>query len=580
MLLSAPVAAQWLAPEAQSGWSEKPLAVARRHMVAAASPLAAEAGREMLRQGGSAVDAAIATQLVLGLVEPQSSGLGGGAFLVHWDAGTGALQTYDGRETAPAAAKPDRFLVKGRPMPFGAAVKSPLSIGVPGTVRLLEHAHRRHGKLDWAALFAPAIRLAEAGFPVSPRLHRLLAASGAGSFDAGGRAYFFDGSGAAWPVGHRLANPAFARTLRRIAAEGATAFYSGVIADEIVAAALAEASAGSLTRGDLSGYAVVERPALCVNYRGHQVCSMGPPSSGAHTIGQALRLLEPFNLGSAPTAAMAPAPLHLMGEALKLAFADRNWYLADPAFAPIPGGLLAAEYIAERRRLMSPHRPMTQAYPGRPPGSESQALAPDETSEASGTSHISIIDGAGSAVAMTTTIEAGFGSGRWAAGFLLNNELTDFSFRPSRDGRPIANRIEPGKRPRSSMAPTIVLAPDGRPLLVTGSAGGARIIAYVLKTVVAVVDWKLDASSALALPNFGFRGPDFELEQPSVGGIRGLWHSSGALGVVSTALNLKPHGQSFHFDVLTSGTHLIVRRADGSLEAAADPRREGVALGD
>lgn len=580
MLLSHGAAAQWLAPEAQSGWSEKPLVVAHQHMIAAASPLAAEAGREILRKGGTAVDAAIATQLVLGLVEPQSSGLGGGAFLVHWDAASRRVRSYDGRETAPAAARPDRFLVKGRPLPFPAAVKSPLSIGVPGTVRLLEHVHREHGKIAWAALFEPAVRLAESGFPVSPRLHRLLAASGPDNFDAGARAYFFDRNGHARPVGHVLRNAEYARTLSRIAAEGASAFYSGRVADEIVAAARVEASAGSLTLDDLARYRVAERPALCVDYRGHQACTMGPPSSGGHAIGQALMLLEPFDLGSKPAAAMAPGPMHLIGEALKLGFADRNWYLADPDYVTIPGGLLAADYVAERRRLISLNRPIAQARPGRPQGAERQTLAPDDSLEAFGTSHISIVDGTGNAVAMTTTIEAGFGSGRWAAGFLLNNELTDFSFRPSREGRPIANRIEPGKRPRSSMAPTIVLGLDGKPVLITGSAGGARIIPYVLKTIVGIIDWKLDAAAAQALPNFGFRGPDFELEQPSVGGIGGLRHPSGALSVVSTALRLKPYGQSFHFDVLTSGTHLIVRRAGGVLEGAADPRREGVALGD
>jgi gamma-glutamyltranspeptidase / glutathione hydrolase len=579
-LLAHRAEAQWLAPEAQSGWSEKPLVVAQQHMIAAASPLAADAGREILRKGGTAIDAAIATQLVLGLVEPQSSGLGGGAFLLHWDAATRRVRSYDGRETAPAAARPDRFLAKGRPLPFPAAVKSPLSIGVPGTVRLLEHVHREHGKIEWAALFEAAVRLAESGFPVSPRLHRLLTNSGPDSFDAGARAYFFDGNGVAHPVGYVLRNAAYARTLGRIAAEGAAAFYSGAIADEIVTAARVEASAGSLTLDDLARYRVTERPALCVGYRGHQACTMGPPSSAGHAIGQALKLLEPFDLGSRPAAAMAPGSMHLIGEALKLAFADRNWYLADPDYVTIPGGLLSADYMAERRRLMSLDRPIAQARPGRPEGTEKQVLAPDDTMEAFGTSHISIVDGAGNAVAMTTTIEAGFGSGRWAAGFLLNNELTDFSFRPSRDGRPIANRVEPGKRPRSSMAPTILLGTDGNPLLVPGSAGGARIIPYVLKTIVGVVDWKLDAASAQALPNFGFRGPYFELEQPSVGGIGGLRHPSGALSVVATALRLKPYGQSFLFDVLTSGTHLIVRRADGVLEGAADPRREGVALGD
>jgi len=566
------------APEAQSGWRAQALAHGRRHMVAAANPEAAAAGREVLRRGGSAVDAAIAVQLVLGLVEPQSSGLGGGAFLVYWDAKTNRMVTFDGRETAPAAARPDRFLVNGRPMAFQAAVKSPLSIGVPGTVRLLEHAHRSFGNRPWAELFEPAIRLAETGFRVSPRLYWLLRADAPTGFDAKARAYFFDARNRPWPAGFRLANPDYARTLRRIASKGADALYSGAIADEIVVAAAVEPARGSMTRQDLASYRVIERRPVCVAYRAHRVCSMGPPSSGAHTIGQALGMLAHFDLGTGPSAAMAPAPIHLVGEALKLAFADRNWYLADPGFVAIPPGLLEPNYLAERRRLISPFRPMLEARPGRPPGSEAQALAPDETHEAAGTSHISIIDGEGNALAMTTTIESAFGSGRWAAGFLLNNELTDFSFRPSRDGLAVANRVEPGKRPRSSMSPTIVLGEDGKPVLVTGSAGGARIIPYVLKTIIGVIDWKLDAAAAVALPNFASRGADFQLEQPAISGLLGFGQPSGALGVLRTALELKPYGHSIALDVFTSGTQLIVRREDGALEGAADPRREGVAL--
>jgi gamma-glutamyltranspeptidase/glutathione hydrolase len=569
------------APEAESSWLEKPLALGRRHMVAAANPIAAEAGREILRKGGSAVDAAIAVQLVLGLVEPQSSGLGGGAFVMHWDAASGHLASYDGRETAPAAARLDRFLSAGRPMPFGRAVKSALSIGVPGTVRLLEHIYARHGKLPWAELFAPAIRAAESGFAVSPRLYDLLAAAAQSSFSAAARAYFFDPRGRPWPVGYLLVNPDYARTLRLIAAEGSHAFYRGAIADEILAAARVEpASAGSITNDDLANYVVRELPPLCVGYRGHTVCTMGPPSSAGHAIGQTLGMIEPFDLGSGPGSAMAAGPLHVMAEALKLAFADRARYLGDPAFVAVPRGLLDPGYLAERRRLIARASPIAAPYPGTPPGLDRAAFAPDETNEAAGTSHISIIDGAGNAVAMTTTIEAGFGSGRWAAGFLLNNELTDFSFRPSMDGMPVANRVEPGKRPRSSMAPTIVLGPDHRPIAVLGSAGGARIIPYVLKTIIAVIDWRLDPAAALALPNFGSRGRTFELEEPQVVGFAGLGHANGALAVLTSAMRMKPHGQEIVFDTMTSGTQLVVRRPDGTLEGAADPRREGVALGD
>ena len=583
MLLAPPIvpAVAQPSPEAASKWLEKPLAVARRHMVAAANPIAAEAGREILRSGGSAVDAAIAVQLVLGLVEPQSSGLGGGAFVLHWDAASGELTSYDGRETAPASARPDRFLSAGRPMPFKRAVESPLSIGVPGTVRLLEHIHGRHGKLPWPDLFRPAIAIAEQGFSVSPRLHLLLAAADEVRFSPAARAYFFDPRGRAWPVGHRLLNPDYARTLRLIAAEGSRGFYRGAVADQIVAAARVEpAAAGGITSDDLAAFAVRERPPLCSDYRGYSVCTMGPPSSAGHAIGQVLAMIEPLDLGFSPRSAMAPGPLHAMAEALKLAFADRARYLADPQFVSVPRGLLDPGYIAERRPLISRTHPIRSPYAGTPPGLDQAAFGPDETNEAAGTSHISIVDAAGNAVAMTTTIETAFGSGRWAGGFLLNNELTDFSFRPVIDGRPVANRLEPGKRPRSSMAPTIVLGPDRKLVAVLGSAGGARIIPYVLKTIVAVVDWRLDAAAALALPNFTFRGSAFELEEPQVGGLSGLGHSSGALAVLSAALSLKPHGQDIVFDAMTSGTQLVVRRPDGTLEGAADPRREGAALGD
>ncbi|MDX2158076.1 MAG: gamma-glutamyltransferase family protein [Hyphomicrobiaceae bacterium] len=569
------------APEAGSGWRAGPPQMARKFMVATANPLATRAGADALRDGGTAVDAAIAVQLVLGLVEPQSSGLGGGAFLLHSDAGTGKLVAYDGREAAPAAAKLDRFVAKGRPLPFLAAVKSGLSIGVPGTVRLLEQAHRRHGRLPWPRLFADAIALAENGFAVSQRLRTLLIEAGPGPFNAEARRLYFDAAGNAWPTGHRLRHPVYAATLRRIADGGAAAFYEGAIASEIVrAAAVAPASMGSVTAADLAAYRVVEREPVCVGYRGHRVCGMGPPSSGAHAIGQALMLLEPWSLGSGPGAAMAPGPLHLLGEALKLAFADRNWYLADPAFVAVPAGLLDPAYIAERRLLIRPFAPMRSVFPGLPPGSTRQARAPDEASEASGTSHISIVDSTGNAVAMTTTVEAAFGSGRMAAGFLLNNELTDFSFRPTRDGRPIANRVEGGKRPRSSMSPTIVLGPDGRPAIVTGSAGGSRIIPYVLKTLVALIDWRMDAAAALALPNFAIRGGGLELEVPMVGGIAGVGHPAGAVGVVGTALRLKPLGHQLHFETMTSGTQVIVRRSTGILEGAADPRREGTVAGE
>lgn len=577
-----PAAAQaglW-APEKATAWHEKGLARSRQSMVVAANPLAVEAGLAMLRAGGTAVDAAIAVQLVLGLVEPQSSGLGGGAFLVHWQAGSKTLRAYDGRETAPSSAKPDRFLVQGRPLPFRAAVKSALSIGVPGTVRLLAQVHERHGRLAWAKLFEPALMLSEKGFAVSPRLAGLLADASPASFDAKARALFFDAQARPLPAGYWLRNPAYAATLRLLAQGGAAAFYGGSMADAIVAAAaVPQPGIGSVSIADLAAYRVVEREPICVPYRGNRVCGIGPPSSGAASIGQALVMLEPFDLGHSSRARMAPQTLHLIGEALKLAFADRNRYLADPSFVAPPSGFLDAGYLAERRSLISPYRPSQNAQPGKPPGSERQSLGPDFTDEAAGTSHISVIDGTGNAVAMTTTIEAAFGSGRMAGGFLLNNELTDFSFRPKVDGLDVANRVEGGKRPRSSMAPTIVLGPDGQPVVVVGSAGGSMIIPYVLKALIGVIDWKLDAMHALALPNFGSRGRDFELEWPQVSGFAGLSAPASVFGVVRAALGLKPYGHVIRLEAQTSGTHLIVRQPDGTLEGAADPRREGLAQG-
>jgi gamma-glutamyltranspeptidase/glutathione hydrolase len=508
-------------------------------MVVAADPLAAEVGRDVLREGGSAVDAAIAVQLVLNLVEPQSSGLGGGAFLLHFDAATKTVQTYDGRETAPAAAKADRFLVDGRPMAFREAVLSGLSVGVPGTLALLELAHKRHGRLPWGRLFEPAIKLAANGFPVSRRLNTLLHEYGAGGFAPDARRYFFDASGAALPTGHRLTNPELADTLRAIAQEGSGAFYS-------------------------------------------RVCGMAPPSSGGIAVAQTLMLLEPFDLGHGRGAAMNASALHLIAEAQKLAYADRDRYVADSDFVPLPAGLLDPNYVSARRALIDRFAAANTVHAGTPPGLARHVLGEDATIEAAGTSHISIIDADGNAVAMTSTIEAGFGSRLWAAGFLLNNEMTDFSFRPrAADGRLVANRIEPGKRPRSSMAPTIVLDEAGRVTAVLGSPGGSRIILYVLKSLIAMIDWDMDAQAMAALENFGSRGGGaFELEAAMPAGLDVITQLWASRPTIWRALKLKPYGHRMAFGVHTSGLHVILRRDDGTLEGGADPRREGIALGD
>ncbi|HUS98678.1 MAG TPA: gamma-glutamyltransferase family protein, partial [Hyphomicrobiaceae bacterium] len=527
-------------------------------------------------------DAAIAVQLVLNLVEPQSSGIGGGAFLLHWHQATATLKTYDGREQAPASAHPGRFIRDGKPIPFRQTVKSGLSIGIPGLVRLMAHAHERHGKLPWAELFRPAIRLSETGFRVSPRLALLLFLQGPENFSPAARTYFFDASGKPRAAGHLLRNPAFAQTLRLIRDNGAKAFYEGTIADAVVAAVRdAPNFAGDITPADLRNYTVKERAPVCISYRTRKICGMGPPSSGAITVAQTMKLLERFDLGNGPRHALRPALMHLIAEAEKLAYADRNRYLADPDFAPIPAGLLDDAYLAMRAKNISPLKATNiRVKPGRPPGLGPQAFGRDATRESVGTSHISIIDADGNAVSMTTTIESAFGSGSWAAGFLLNNELTDFSMRPAdKSGRPIANRVEAGKRPRSSMAPTLVFDNRGKLEMVLGSPGGSRIILYVIKALVGMIDWKLDPQAAASMINFGSRGQGFELEFDAALTTDALFAPWLHAPAVWHAIHLRPYGHRIRPDWMTSGLHILMRR-NGRIIGAADPRREGIALGD
>lgn len=558
---------QLFEPEATTTRTEGSLARAKTFMVTTSSRPASEAGLEMLRAGGSAVDAAIAAQLVLGLVEPQSSGLGGGAFLIHWDKAAKSLVAYDGRETAPATAKPDRFLKDGVPIPFETAVRSGLSIGTPGLVRLLKATHEKHGKLPWARLFEPAIQLAENGFIVTQRLHLLLRLTGIDAFGATARAYFFDKDGSPLAAGAVVKNPAYAATLRAIAATGPDRFYAGDVAAAILGAvAGAPNFAGDLTATDLAGYAVIERAAVCAPYRVYRVCGMGPPSSGGTAIAQILQLLEPFDLGRVTEGRLPAGGVHLILEAEKLAYADRGRYLADPAFVPIPLGLTDAAYLTERRKLIDPAKAMAPPPPGLPPGVAKRAFGADATLETTGTSHLSIIDADGNAVAMTTTIEGVFGSGVMAAGFLLNNELTDFSFRPVDDeGQPIANRVEGGKRPRSTMSPTIVFDDKGEVFAVVGSPGGGRIIMFVAKALIALMDWKLDAYQASSLMNFGSMGEGADIETD--------WQS------IMTGLRLRGYGHSVNADLMNSGLNILAVR-NGALEGASDPRREGAALGD
>jgi gamma-glutamyltranspeptidase/glutathione hydrolase len=557
------------APERASGRIDKAPVSGHRHLVAAAHPLAARAGDEILRAGGNAIDAAIAVQLVLGLVEPQSSGLGGGAFLLYHEARTRRLVAYDGRETAPAAARPDRFIGEdGRPLAFFDAVVGGRSVGVPGTVRLLETVHRRHGRLPWARLFERAIALADDGFAISPRLHAAIAGE-TGWPQARARDYFVGADGAAKPAGTRLRNPAYARTLRTLAAQGARAFYAGAIADDIVRTAdAAPRNPGDLTRDDLARYAIKVREPVCGDYRGHRVCGMPLPSSGGIAVLQVLAMLEPYDIAS-----MGPASfwsVHFTSEAERLAYADRGVYMADPDFAAPPSGLLDRDYLRARSRLISVNRSLGVAPPGDPARGEARvrelAYGRDAALEFASTSQVSIVDDDGNAVSMTTTIEYAFGSRLMTeSGFLLNNEMTDFSFVAVDGGKPVANRVEPGKRPRSSMAPTIVYDRAGRVAIVAGSPGGGAIIGYVVKTLLAIIDWKLDPQAAVALPNFGSQNGPTDLEADSA--------------VAALEPRLRALGHATRIVEQTSGVHAIVRTRDGWI-GGADPRREGIVVGE
>ena len=532
-------------------------------MVAAGHPLAAQAGLAMLDRGGSAVDAMIATQLVLTLVEPQSSGLGGGAFLLYFDAHSRRVHAFDARETAPAGASEALFLRNGSPMPFREAVVGGRSVGVPGTPRLLEVAHARHGKLAWKTLFEPAIKLAEEGFPISGRLHQQAGIYKALAAEPAARAYFFAADGTPKPAGTRLRNPELAATLRALAARGADAFYTGEIARDIVAAVRGHANAGAMTLEDLAGYRVRDVEPLCGPYRDKRLCGMPPSSSGGIAVLQMLGMLSRFDLASVRPGSTQAA--HLLSEAGRLAFADRNRYVGDDRFVEVPlHGLLDPAYLHSRSLLIDASRSMGLAKAGTPAGVRA-AFADLPEAELAGTSHISVVDRDGNAVSMTTTIEAIFGSFLMVRGFLLNNELTDFNFAPVEDGRLAANAAAPGKRPRSSMAPFVVQdARSGTLDMVVGSPGGSYIIGYVAKALVASIDWKLDPQAAVSLPNMVSRNGPTELEQ--------------GMGLEPVADVLKSMGHDVRLVDLPSGLQAIRRTASG-LQGGTDPRREGAVLG-
>ncbi len=501
---------------------------APHQMVVAGHPLAARAGLDVLAAGGSAIDAAIAAALVLNLVEPQSSGIGGGGFALYYDAAGRRLDAYDGRETAPASARPAMFLdSRGQPREFRDAVVGGLSVGVPGLLRMLEMAHRDHGALPWADLFAPAIRLAEEGFPVSPRLHAAITEDQYLTTFGPPAQYYYGDDGKPLAVGALLRNPEFAETLRTLAGDGAEAFYSGPIAAEIADTVTnAARNPAKMSVADIAGYRAVRREAVCLDYRQRRVCGMPPPSSGGVTTLEILGLLRSFDMAAGPRDVTA---IHRLAEASRLAFADRNAYIADPDYVDVPiAGLLDPAYLSARAGLIGPRAAAGEVAPGTPPGVLAKAAAmPGETRNLS-TTHVSVVDAAGNVVAMTNSIESSFGSHLMVRGFMLNNELTDFAFAPARGSRPVANRPEPGKRPRSSMAPTIAFDSEGRPALATGSPGGSRIIGYVTKSVIATIDWGLNVAAAVDLGNILNRNGPTELEagtaaadlRPGPGGAR------------------------------------------------------------
>ena len=572
-----------LLPEADSGSSFKPGWQTGQFAVASANPLASEAGYQILKAGGSAVDAAIAVQMVLGLVEPQSSGIGGGAFLLHFD-GKKNTQAFDGRETAPSTVDEKLFIgADGRPLPFQTALVGGRAVGVPGLIPMLAQAHRQHGKLPWATLFSPAIALAEQGFAVSERLHTLITKDAHLAKDPVAAAYFYLPDGKPLPIGHRLKNPEYAAVLRQIATQGEAGFMQGDTARAMVTAVQGHAlNPGQLNLADLARYQAKERPPLCVDHatanKIYQICGMPPPSSGAIAIAQILGLLAHT---SANALLFDGTPsvdwLHLYTEAARLAFADRALYAADPDFVAAPGGdwmrLLNQPYLAERARLIGP-----SANPSPPAGTLSvikTSFAPMPDQPEYGTSHISIADAQGNVLAMTSSIEAAFGARLMvnrgqglAGGFLLNNQLTDFSFSPAdAKGTPIANRVQPGKRPRSSMSPTLVFdKATGQLLMSLGSSGGAFIIHFTAKTLYALMHWGLNAQQAINLPNFGLSER------------RAVLLETGRFDA-STVQALQALGHTPTQQPLTSGLQAIQRTPQGWF-GGADPRREGIVLGD
>lgn len=552
-------------------------------MVVTANTYASEAAYGILNNGGNAVDAAIAASIMLTLTEPNATGIGGGGFLVHYDANIKKIKTYDGRETAPALANPERFLLTdGLPMRFEEAMTSGKSIGTPGLLKMLEQVHQAHGKLPWEKVLEPTIQQAINGFIVSDRLHTLIQKDPYLKKNPEARKYFYDDSGKAIQTGTLLKNPQLAKVLREIAVHGSGAFYTGLIAKDIVKAVQMTDSPGDLSEQDLLAYQSKERGVLCHSYRSFNICGMPPPSSGTLAILQMLGILETFPMSDYPVNTWQA--VHLFSEAGRLAFADRDEYITDPDFVVPPiHGMLDANYLKKRRGTIRWDQSLQKALPGKPEGIIAEYY-PDSYSEPAGTSHISVIDSLGNAVSLTNTIESQFGSRIMVSGFLLNNQLTDFSLVPSVDGKKVVNRVEANKRPRSSMAPLLVFNQQGDLIMNLGSAGGSGIINYVAKTLVAYIDWQMNIQEAISLPNFGSRNRETELEQ------FGNWSPM--------IKDLKDRGHLVRYFDSPSGLQGITRGSkisEGRLSmqylnpsnpkewvlfGGADPRREGVVLGD
>jgi gamma-glutamyltranspeptidase/glutathione hydrolase len=531
-------------------------------MVSAADPRAAAAGVEILNAGGSATDAAIATMLALNVVEPQSSGMGGGTFFVRHDGTTGRINTIDGREAAPMAADGKWFYdANGKPLSHFAAVPGGRSVGVPGQLRVMAMAHAQSGKLPWARLFQPAIRLARDGFQASPRLANALVQYAA-HMDANGRAIFMDASGKPWPAGTVIKNPKQAELFDRVARLGPDAFYTGGTAQRLVATVNnAQRNPSKMKVSDVGAYRAKPRAPLCGTYRAYRVCGMGPPSSGGFTVLMILKQIERFDM--AKLGKDSPVAWHLFAESSRLAYADRDMYLGDPDFVSVPlTGLLNRNYIASRSALISSDKSMATVNPGTPPGAPPRKRVP--ASETPGTTDLVVTDKAGNVVEVTTTIEGPWGSGLSVDGIMLNNELTDFDVVPDKDGYLVANRVEPGKRPRSSMAPTIVYGPDGKVRLAIGAAGGSTIIAQVSKAIIAVVDWKMSAQDAIGL---------------------GLVYAPGPMAVAESgtqAETMAPQLRALGEKIMVGPLGLkanAIERVGGKWVGAADPRSEGVAMG-